>query len=173
MSKPQLFGRPHSFGYRSGDKSPETHFSADARRAFGTNIRSLCRRARLPRSASWVITRRISGDLSVLSSVRGHVVWVDACSATSRHFRERISIRCGRRSRIRRFKSWVSTADCCEMFPNYGMEMSSMFYFWEKFGEAAWSGVDVLTAEELGISQELMNVRSSLQEVDWSSVIGT
>jgi hypothetical protein len=67
----------------------------------------------------------------------------------------------------------VSTADYCEMFPNYRMEMYLMFYFWEKFGEAAWSGVDVLIAGELGISQELVSVRSSLQEVDWSSVIGT
>jgi hypothetical protein len=67
----------------------------------------------------------------------------------------------------------VSTADYCETFPNYGMEMASVFHFWEKFAKVAWSGEDVLLTEELGIVQELANLRTSLPEADWTSIIAT
>ncbi|KIW17545.1 hypothetical protein PV08_04739 [Exophiala spinifera] len=57
----------------------------------------------------------------------------------------------------------VTAAHYCEMFPNYGMEMISMFFFWNKYPDAAWSGENVLSAVDLGINDKLVGLRESLQ----------
>lgn len=68
----------------------------------------------------------------------------------------------------------VATADYCESFPNYGMEMSSMFHFWNKYGEAAWSAeTKILTHQDLGINKDLIGLKESLQSLDSTTVFAT
>ncbi|KIY04071.1 uncharacterized protein Z520_00763 [Fonsecaea multimorphosa CBS 102226] len=65
----------------------------------------------------------------------------------------------------------VSNASYCELLPNYGQEMSVMLNFWNKYGADAWSGEDTLTDADLGITKQLIGLRESIQNLDWTSTL--
>ncbi|KEF63428.1 uncharacterized protein A1O9_01406 [Exophiala aquamarina CBS 119918] len=57
------------------------------------------------------------------------------------------------------------------LFPGYGAEMHTMLQFWSEYGEQAWSGEDLVTAETLGIKDELVRLEQALQAMDWDWIV--
>jgi len=62
----------------------------------------------------------------------------------------------------------VTVEDYCKLFPGYGAEMQSMIHFWAEYGEQAWSGEDMITADDLGITDELVGLEQAWKKTDWN-----
>jgi len=61
----------------------------------------------------------------------------------------------------------ISLEDFDRLWPMWGHEMGVMLKFWEEFKEKSWSGEDLLTKEDLGMSAPLVNVKQALGRIDW------
>jgi NmrA-like family len=57
------------------------------------------------------------------------------------------------------------------LWPMWGQEMGVMNEFWGEFGDKSWSGQELLTKEDLGITEKLVTSEEALASYDWSSVL--
>ncbi|KAJ9604694.1 hypothetical protein H2200_010808 [Cladophialophora chaetospira] len=64
----------------------------------------------------------------------------------------------------------ISMEDFCKMMPNYGLEMGVMLQFWSAYGERSFSGEDLISAEQLGIENELVGLEEAWRQEDWSAI---
>lgn len=61
----------------------------------------------------------------------------------------------------------VTLDDFDRLWPMWGKEMGSMMQMWRDLGDKSWSGEDVLTKDDLGITQPLTNTEAWFKSADW------
>lgn len=55
-----------------------------------------------------------------------------------------------------------------DLWPKFGEELGSMLQFWEEYGEQGWSGEEILTSKDLGIQENLIEIKKTFESMDWS-----
>ena len=57
------------------------------------------------------------------------------------------------------------------IWPMWGEEMGTMMKFWDEEGDKSWTGEDnVLTKEDLGITDKFVGNHEAFQSMDWSAL---
>jgi len=62
-------------------------------------------------------------------------------------------------------------ADYNRLWPMWGQEMGVMMEFWGEYGAKSWSGEELITKEDLGVTEKLVTSEEALASYDWSSVL--
>lgn len=65
----------------------------------------------------------------------------------------------------------ISLAEYDRLWPMWGQEMGIMMEFWGEYKDKSWSGEDLLTKEDLGLTEKLVSTEEALASFDWSSVL--
>jgi len=65
----------------------------------------------------------------------------------------------------------VSVADYNRLWPNWGQEIGVMMDFWGEYGDKSWTGEELITKEDLGLTEKLVTTEEALASYDWSSVL--
>lgn len=127
--------------------STEVAFIADQKTNIGVYVRAIANQGSKTRGKS------VFGHVQTMSMNEYYQLWASVSGTTIQVIQ-------------------VSTADYCALLPNYGLEMSLMLLFWEKYGSAAWSTEgEILTDQDLGITEELVDLQTSIASLDCSSIL--
>jgi hypothetical protein len=64
----------------------------------------------------------------------------------------------------------ISLEDFDRLWPMWGHEMGFMLKFWEEFQGKCWTGEEVITKEDLGMTAPLVDIKKALGTFDWSDL---
>jgi hypothetical protein len=61
----------------------------------------------------------------------------------------------------------ISLDDFDRLWPKWGLEMGEMLKFWEDFGDKSWTGEEIVTPEQLGVTKGLIGLKEAIASYDF------